>query len=535
MAILFTDGGGLYSSGLSASNTITSAKVLEKWDNVVSVSTLYAKIGRHSGGFANGNYALGISGLGTVLGYYEKILATTYTTLIVGFAFKTDNDSTVGDATNPNMLEFLGGATRVFTVFWTGSASTPTLNFYSPALGANIFTLAGLISSATTWIHLEMKITFGSTTAAALEIRKNGIVVATTAATNLGTALPDRVRFGSRANNGQNINTYQDIVISDTSGPAPQNTFMGDLRVETIFPTIAGNRQEWLPTAVNLLGAQQATLNDASLAIGWESFLTANSVARSVVAPQQGLGHLTWTAPNGTTDSAVISNPRSAVTAASVYSASAKVRIAATTNSVKLGLQFYDNANAAIGTPTYGTTVTGISTAYVDVTVTNVTAPAGAVSAGLVVFTLNNGTGVATTYADTMQINAGSTVLTWTIPRAFAINENPHDGDATFVESDVTGQAESYTFADLYTTQGTIMDARPNMAISRTATGPRTVSAVTRTGGANFDSGSTLQPDALINTYKIKQGPSFSVNPGTGLLWTIAELNAAEFGPKIAT
>lgn len=57
----------------------------------------------------------------------------------------------------------------------------------------------------------------------------------------------DRVRFASSGSNS--TVRFTDVYLLDTSGSAPLNTWLGDLRVDALAPSGAGNSTGWTPSA----------------------------------------------------------------------------------------------------------------------------------------------------------------------------------------------------------------------------------------------------------------------------------------------
>jgi hypothetical protein len=65
---------------------------------------------------------------------------------------------------------------------------------------------------------------------------------------------------------------YDDFYVCDNSGSAPNNTFLGDVRVQTLLPTGAGASTQWTPSVgnnwdnVNDAPYSAATYNSANAA-----------------------------------------------------------------------------------------------------------------------------------------------------------------------------------------------------------------------------------------------------------------------------
>ena len=104
--------------------------------------------------------------------------------------------------------------------------------------------------------------------------------------------------------------------------------------------------------------------------------------------------------------------------------------------------------------------------------------------------------------------------------------------DAGFVKSATGGQVETYNQADI---DGglALLDVKAvavPLRCRKGATGPSNIQAVARVGGTNYPT-ANLSPDVA---WALREG-IFETNPATGLPWTVAEVNAAEFGVKSIT
>lgn len=94
------------------------------------------------------------------------------------------------------------------------------------------------------WYYLEVKQTF-DTSAGSVIVRVNGAeAINATGINNCATGSPnaDTIRLWT-----DNMPVYyDDYYILDTSGSAPTNDFLGDCRVECLFPDGNGNSSQWV-------------------------------------------------------------------------------------------------------------------------------------------------------------------------------------------------------------------------------------------------------------------------------------------------
>jgi hypothetical protein len=88
------------------------------------------------------------------------------------------------------------------------------------------------------WAYVEIGVTVGTTTGA-ITVRINGETVLSLTGVNTqngGVAGITSVEFVASGNSGY-IAAIAHLYICDATGPAPWNTFLGDVRVQTLLPT----------------------------------------------------------------------------------------------------------------------------------------------------------------------------------------------------------------------------------------------------------------------------------------------------------
>lgn len=164
-----------------------------------------------------------------------KTLPTSYSTLVVGFAinFATTQSGDLaffyfGDGGSDQMRLNINSSHQIQVQRGDGT----TLATASPTLSIGVY------------YYIEFKVTFhGSTGAYELRIGEANVasgsgVDTTTTANNSA----NRISFQSNTNNGFRVD---DLYVCDTSGSAPTNDFLGDVRIESIFPNGNGNSSQF--------------------------------------------------------------------------------------------------------------------------------------------------------------------------------------------------------------------------------------------------------------------------------------------------
>lgn len=204
-------------------------------------------IGSPSIGAVGRNSTNGIRMPGARAGVY-RTLPTNYATLIVGRSVKI---ATLG--------------TSAFTIFGFGDGGTVQINILigtsgeilvwrGPQSGATglASTSAGVYTAGTE-VYFEAKVTFNGSTGA-VEVRKNGTAVLTASSldtTQSANNYANRIYIGAdgTVNNTAGANAdADDYYLCDTSG-STNNDFLGDIRVECLLPSGAGNSTQWTPSA----------------------------------------------------------------------------------------------------------------------------------------------------------------------------------------------------------------------------------------------------------------------------------------------
>lgn len=104
---------------------------------------------------------------------------------------------------------------------------------------------------------------------------------------------------------------------------------------------------------------------------------------------------------------------------------------------------------------------------------------------------------------------------------------DPND-ETDFVATSGIGYIDSYDFASLVTGVGSVYCIQLNMWARKDDEGSRVLNAITRPLSTTY---SGVAPISLGDTYSYRVF-HFETNPETAGYWTIAEINAAEFGIK---
>jgi hypothetical protein len=103
------------------------------------------------------------------------------------------------------------------------------------------------------------------------------------------------------------------------------------------------------------------------------------------------------------------------------------------------------------------------------------------------------------------------------------------DDDATYLSTVTAGATDTEQYTNTNLPAGPIFGAQVGLHARKTDSGPRQLAPVIRHGGVEYV-GNSQGPSANEYHYLLQVYPT---NPGTGLPWTISDVNNAEFGVKV--
>lgn len=168
----------------------------------------------------------------------QRALPGSYGTLIVGGAWKMDSTSHTGGV---GLIRLMEGTTIHLTLDLT---TTSRLRIGRDDLGSAPLATGTTVLSSGVYYYIELKATIHDTTGS-YTLRINGVneLTATNIDTRNGlTGVIDLVKLGGTGSGFVGSTQYwDDFVILDTTGSAPTNDFLGDVRVQALLPNGNGN------------------------------------------------------------------------------------------------------------------------------------------------------------------------------------------------------------------------------------------------------------------------------------------------------
>lgn len=227
-------------------DTYATADVSKRWP-MTSISSFTPSI--ISGGRNGGNQLnCAASGTQSQRPFVSKSF-TAAATLIVGFFYQTPG----------------GGASRTICGFYAGSAFQGGVSF-DPVTGLlrvvnAAFTFVGTsTTTVSTGVYVELKITFADS--GAFDLRINGVSEASGTSDFKNGSAPataDTLQLGNLSVFSAATAQFDDLYLCDAMG-STNNDFLGDCRVDALYPTGAGNYTQFTPSA----GANWETVDDAT-------------------------------------------------------------------------------------------------------------------------------------------------------------------------------------------------------------------------------------------------------------------------------
>ncbi len=163
----------------------------------------------------------------------SKQLPASYSTIIACAALK------ISGLFPPTQLMLLQASGAPVAILGIDGSQRLTLT----GAAANLVATGTTIIPFNRWIYVEMKIVVG--TSGTGEVHLNGSPEIASTTSNFGTSSINQVAFKTQLQGGDTF--VDDVVIMDSSGSAPQNDFLGDIRVETLYPAADGGYTSWTP------------------------------------------------------------------------------------------------------------------------------------------------------------------------------------------------------------------------------------------------------------------------------------------------
>ena len=172
----------------------------------------------------------------------SKVLPSTYASVVLGIGFRYDIRPPFSGGTTAGLplLTLASSAGSVIASVSTNSSSRLQVTNN----GGTVIATGTTVIAMSTWYYVELKLITG--TSGSCELHLNGVSgeIGSTVG-NFGTTAIGRFQLTTGTNSP--VPTYDDWYLQDLTGSSPQNDFLGDVVVETLFPNADGTHQDWTP------------------------------------------------------------------------------------------------------------------------------------------------------------------------------------------------------------------------------------------------------------------------------------------------
>lgn len=115
-------------------------------------------------------------------------------------------------------------------------------------------------------------------------------------------------------------------------------------------------------------------------------------------------------------------------------------------------------------------------------------------------------------------------------PNFSEVNEIPPDGDTSYVSSSTPGDVDTYAFGNLTAITTGVKGVQVNILNRKDDAGTREIAPVVRSGGTDY-TGNTF---SVLDNYSTAV-QVYEEDPDTSAAWSVAGVNAAEFGQEVIT
>lgn len=110
-----------------------------------------------------------------------------------------------------------------------------------------------------------------------------------------------------------------------------------------------------------------------------------------------------------------------------------------------------------------------------------------------------------------------------------AVNDNPPDGDTTYVSSSTLNQIDLFHFADV-SIAGTVRGVQISLLARKDDAGTRTMASVVKSAGTEYVGSSFSLGTGYQYFSDVRE-----TDPATGAAWTVGNFNSAQAGVKLVS
>lgn len=186
-----------------------------------------------SGRFGTGRF-LQLNNEGGLGVQVERPLGVNYSEIYYGYAFR------FGAWNTNNYVAVTDSGSEQFKVRITGSGQLETLR------GSTILHTYPLVLATSAWYYIEVYLLVANSPNGAYKVRLNGVEILNYSGIDTQETANAQINgFRVKASTNNDVRV-DDMYLCDTTGGAPHNTFLGDIRIETLFPSGNGNSSQFV-------------------------------------------------------------------------------------------------------------------------------------------------------------------------------------------------------------------------------------------------------------------------------------------------
>ena len=213
------------------------------------------------------------AGTGTGASFHNRAIKgfnSTISSAIMGVAVIFPSSAISGNI-YPT-LGFANAGTVQLTVRMDNTGTVTVWRGRPNAANGTLLATSSTTLSPTSYNYLELQATIGSGTSGSFTVRANGVIMTGLNVSGVntsgdGTANLTQAFIGPYTQSGGmtsgiNFCYYDDMVMLDTTGVSPYNAFLGDCRVQTVYPVASGALVQWTPLASTNVSQVQETAMD---------------------------------------------------------------------------------------------------------------------------------------------------------------------------------------------------------------------------------------------------------------------------------
>jgi hypothetical protein len=515
MALLYIDGFDTYSN-------VSDMGYNAYW---TTYSNNAPVTGRNGTGFAHS--------IATSNGATRLALPANTSTVVVGFA--------IGGNMNGAgfLLDFYDGATAQNSVYFNNSNNSITA--YNNHGGTVLGTSAAGVYTNNAWNYVEIK-TVTSSTTGSITVRINGGTVLSL--TNVNTQVSSNsytngIYWGAYQNGGV-FYYIDDIYVLDTTtspGTNPNNNFLGDCSVTTMFPVAAGTSTQFttpslssspkgIPSSVSWgsTGYLIALPNDTRSPTNFHPCQHDMQVSSITVYHSGVSGSVQSQGVIYNVDPAT-GYPTTLVSATNIISSFIS---GANTLTFATNVSLSKGTNYLIGIATSATsTVNYFRDASYDYNF-NYWVPTSAPISG--VWNGQPSYGNINGFYPNSQVNSINMTVNFTATNYATVQGNNPDFTSLYNYSSTVGATDLFTATSLPSTVGTVYGVATIGAYQKDSSGVRSMAPVIVSGNTTTVLTSSTLATSITYNYNM-----MNVNPSTSSTWTTSTVNAMQFGYKVVS